>query len=205
MLPEKITLVDLDSPLVDYWNEAFKDVPQVSAEKGDYFDFPADAMVSPANSFGIMDGGIDLAIRRELGMHVEEEVQTQILERYHGELPIGAAVAVATKHAKWPWLIAAPTMRTPGNVRDTTNAYVAFRAVLLAIRQWNQSPVEFGPQKHAQEIKTLVCCGLATGCGKMTASRCAVQMKAAWDQVNGSPKFSGFAEIHAKERLLYTI
>ena len=48
MLPEKITLVDLDKPLVDYWNEVFKDDPQVSAEQCDYFDVPADAMVSPA-------------------------------------------------------------------------------------------------------------------------------------------------------------
>lgn len=204
MLPEKITLIDFNEPLVAYWNEVFKDEPRVTAEARDYFEIPADAMVSPANSFGIMDGGIDLAIRNELGMKVEERLRERIANRFHGEMPVGAAQIVETLHPKWKFLISAPTMRTPGNVRDTVNAYSAFRAVLLEIRAWNQSS-PMGLLEHGAEIKTVVCCGLGTGCGHMTYSRCAVQMKAAWDQVNGSPKFSGFDEIHAKERLLWTL
>src|SRR5262249_36504621 len=50
------------------WNEVFREVEIVEASAGDYFDQPADAMVSPANSFGIMDGGLDLAIRDQLGL-----------------------------------------------------------------------------------------------------------------------------------------
>ena len=75
MLPEIITLIDLNKPLVDYWNAVFEDDPRVSAVYGDYFETPADAMVSPANCFGIMDGGIDLAIRNVLGTRVEKRVQ----------------------------------------------------------------------------------------------------------------------------------
>ena len=200
-LPDKITLVDLNKPLVDYWNEAFKDEPRVTAEQGDYFDVPADVMVSPANSFGIMDGGIDLAIRNILGEDVEAKLQEEIAIHFHGELPVGSAILIDTHHEKWKFLVAAPTMRTPGNVRDTTNAYTAFRAALLAVGHFNMDTL--GPKP--KNVRSMVCCGLATGCGKMTYSRCAVQMKAAWDQINGSPQFSGFEEIHAKERLLWTI
>jgi O-acetyl-ADP-ribose deacetylase (regulator of RNase III) len=201
MLPEKVTLIDIHEPLVTYWNEVFKDEPRVSAEWGDYFETKADAMVSPANSFGIMDGGIDLAIRNELGRGVELTLRSQIEDRFHGELPVGGCIIIDTDYHKWPYLVCAPTMRTPGNCRDTTNAYTAFRAALLAIKRFNE---EETLDRHPR-IRSLVCCGLATGCGKMTFSRCAVQMKAAWDQVNGSPKLGSFDEIHAKNRLLFTM
>ena len=187
---EHVTLIDLNEPLVTCWNEVFKDEPRVSAEYGDYFESPADAMVSPANSFGIMDGGIDLAIRNNLGVSVEKMVQGQIKDHFHGELPIGSAVAVNTGHDKWPRLIAAPTMRIPEDVRQTTNAYSAFRAILLLIESMNTSyPGDY-------KIRTLVCCGLATGCGKMSYAQCALQMKAAWDQVNGPSDLKSFADIH---------
>jgi O-acetyl-ADP-ribose deacetylase (regulator of RNase III) len=42
-------------------------------------------MVSPANSFGIMDGGLDAAIRATLGRRAESAVQSLILEKQHGE------------------------------------------------------------------------------------------------------------------------
>jgi len=201
MLPDKITLIDINEPLVTYWNEVFKDDPAVEAEYGDYFDCPADAMVSPANSFGIMDGGIDLAIRKKLGHNVEKEVQKEIETHFHGELPVGAAVLVDTEHERWPYLVAATTMRVPENVKHTANAYLAFRAVLLLIRNYNTSQ----PHGGEDEIRSLICCGLATGCGGMSFSRCAVQMKAAWDQVNGSPELGRFDEIYAKHRLLMTL
>ena len=58
MLPEKLLLVDLSRALVRAWAEAFEDFEQVSivVHEVDFFAHPADAMTSPANSFGIMDG-----------------------------------------------------------------------------------------------------------------------------------------------------
>ncbi|HEU0034687.1 MAG TPA: hypothetical protein VFQ53_28880 [Kofleriaceae bacterium] len=38
----------------------------------------ADAMVGPANSLGVMDGGIDLAIRDTVGFAVQRRVQQVI-------------------------------------------------------------------------------------------------------------------------------
>ena len=62
-LPETIRLVDKWKPLTDAWSEAFREHASVRVEHGDFFASAADALVSPANSFGFMDGGLDLAIR----------------------------------------------------------------------------------------------------------------------------------------------
>src|SRR5215470_5132076 len=94
LLPSKILLVDRLQLLVDRWKEQFSDCPAVDALSGDYFQRPADAIVSPANSFGIMDGGLDLAIRDQLGFLVESKVQELIDAKYHGELPVGCAEIV---------------------------------------------------------------------------------------------------------------
>jgi O-acetyl-ADP-ribose deacetylase (regulator of RNase III) len=116
-------------------------------------------MVSPANSFGMMDGGLDLAIRDQLGFSVERKLQEVIVEKHHGELPVGCAVIVATNDRRWRYLITAPTMRVPEPISFTINAYLAFRALLVAVEKFNG---DLGKR----EIDTLVCCGLGTGIGK---------------------------------------
>ena len=196
MLPERILLVDQNRALVRAWTEAFADLDGVFVLEGDFFATPADAMVSPANSFGIMDGGLDLAIRNVLGFATQQAVQDAIQAHHHGELPVGSAEIVATGHASWPFLVAAPTMRVPENVAQTLNAYVAFRAVLLAIRQHNQAgkPV----------IRSVVCPGLGTGIGGIEPRRCAVHMRMAFKQVSEPPSMPSFAGIHAIHRALRT-
>jgi len=166
------------------WRSAFEDVEGVEVIEDDYFVRPAAGMVSPANSFGIMDGGLDLAIRDALGFQVQRRVQRVIVERHHGELPIGAAEIVETGDARWPYLVVAPTMRVPENVAQTLNAYLAFRAALLACRRQGA-------------IESLVCCGLGTGIGGMEPQRCAVQMRMALRHVEGPARIPSFEQIHA--------
>lgn len=190
-----IYLIDRSRPLVDAWTHSFADMDEVIAIEGDFFQQPADAMISPANSFGIMDGGLDLAIRNTLGFEVQHRVQTAILEQWHGELPVGAAVVVPTDHPKWPWLIAAPTMRIPESVGRTLNAYLAFRAALLAIKQFNA-------RSRSPEIQSLVCPGLGTGIGGMAAQRCALQMRMAYKQLNGPARVPSYDMIHKVHQAL---
>ena len=187
----KVTLVGRDAALVRAWQRVFEDDEDVSAVEGDYFAFPADAMVSPANSFGIMDGGIDLAIRDALGVGVQQKVQRAIVERWHGELPVGCAELVETGHEQWPYLVAAPTMRVPESVAGSLNAYLAFRAALLACAK-------------QPAIASLVCCGLATGIGHMDPNRCATQMKLAWRQTREPARIPSFRQIHAIHEALRT-
>lgn len=184
-----VHLVDRWEPLTRAWSEVFAEHDAVSVTEGDFFEHDADAMVSPANSFGIMDGGIDSAIRGALGGRIQTVVQAMILARYHGEMPIGCAEVVPTEHARWPYLVVAPTMRVPESVANTLNAYVAFRAILLAVRRHND-------ESAANPIRSVLVPGLGTGIGAMDARRCAAQMRMAFDQVSKPARIPSHGTIH---------
>ncbi|HEY4238834.1 MAG TPA: macro domain-containing protein [Kofleriaceae bacterium] len=184
-------LRDLGQPLVDAWACEFADVPTVTTSCGDIFsakagvidpkdpiDIEADAIVSPANSFGFMDGGIDALYAYQFGDGLQQRLQEVIAAEHGGELPVGMAVIVPTLHADIPWCISAPTMRVPRNVAETVNAYLAFRAALRAVLAHNAS--------GERPIRRVLCPGLATHVGKMPVARCARQMRVAWDRVLGA-------------------
>lgn len=165
-------------------------MPGVSISQGDIFstqpgplpdnapiDVAADAVVSPANSFGFMDGGIDAVYTHQFGFALEGRLQALLAAEHGGELPVGCAVIVETGSPEIPWCISAPTMRVPAPVPDTANAYLAFRAALRAVLAHNAV--------GRQQIRRILCPGLATTTGRMPVGRCAAQMRAAWDNVLG--------------------
>ena len=193
---EQIYLVDRSPSLVAAWSEAFEAFPFVSCSQADIFSIHADAMVSPANSFGIMDGGLDLAIRDTLGFAVQDAAQRAVVARHHGEMPVGSAEVVETNDARWPFLVVAPTMRVPESVAQTVNAYLAFRATLLAVQRHNQAGLPV--------IKTLLCPGLGTGIGGLDPRRCAAQMRITLKQASGPARIPSFSEIHTVHRALRT-
>lgn len=184
----KILLIDRQPAMIRAWRQVFADRDDVEVIEDDYFVRPAGAMVSPANSFGIMDGGLDALIRDVLGFAVQQRVQRVIVEKHHGELPVGSAELVATGDDKWPALVVAPTMRIPESVANTLNAYLSFRAALLACQRVG--------------IQSMVCCGLATGIGGMEPIRAAVQMRMALIHANGPARIPSFAQIHATHQAL---
>ena len=168
-------LRDINAPLVAAWSRYFADTPQVQPSAGDIFGVQADAIISPTNCFGFMDGGIDLAYSRRFGWQLQERLQKLLREEYEGELPIGMAVLLGTDDPKLPYLISAPTMRAPANVSDTLNAYLAFRASLRVIQKHNTL--------FPGSIKSVLCPGLGTATGEMPVDICAKQMHAAYLQV----------------------
>lgn len=161
-------LRDKNPAVVAAWREVFGEAPSVTISEGDILELEGDAIVSPANSFGWMDGGIDLAYRERFGVELEQNLQQLIRDCYFGELPVGSACPLRTGDERIPMLIAAPTMRVPEPVRDTTNAYVAMRAALIVARF------------NHQHEPTLLCPGLCTWTGRMSPLRAAVQMHYAW-------------------------
>lgn len=174
-----IHLRDLNSRLVDAWEKQFADEPDVQVSAGDIFGVRCDGIVSPANSFGYMDGGIDLAYSHHFGWELQSRLQAVLQEHHGGELPVGQAVIVATGNEDIPWLISAPTMRVPRDVGDSVNAYLAFRAALRAVEEHNRI--------SDQPIRSVLCPGLATAIGRMPPERCALQMHAALLSVRGQP------------------
>jgi O-acetyl-ADP-ribose deacetylase (regulator of RNase III) len=154
------------------WREAFRSIENIDIRVGDILEWQADAIVSPANSFGYMDGGIDLLYRRYFGMQIETRLQQHLQDAHQGELPVGQAVVLETGHDAIPFMVSAPTMRVPMCIRDTVNVYLAFRAVLLSVRQHNAS--------GGSPIHSMLVPALGTGVGGMDARRAARQMAAAY-------------------------
>jgi len=74
----QIRLTAIDEPLFQAWRRWCGDLAFVSVYQGSIFDEPADAIVSPANSFGFMDGGIDRLYLERFGQSLQDRVQAQI-------------------------------------------------------------------------------------------------------------------------------
>jgi O-acetyl-ADP-ribose deacetylase (regulator of RNase III) len=160
-------------PLGDAWRHYFSGQPSVEIVTGDICRLPCDAIVSPANSFGFMDGGLDHQISEHFGWDLQDRVQKAIQARPLRELLIGEAIVVPTESARTPWLVVAPTMRVPMRIRTAINAYLAMKAILLAVRE------------HRQEIpiESVAIPGLGTGIGQLAPEVCASQMWQAFREV----------------------
>jgi hypothetical protein len=66
-----VHLRDISKDVVSAWEVEFADEADVHVSHGDIFGLKADAIVSPANSFGHMDGGIDLVYSNFFGWDLE--------------------------------------------------------------------------------------------------------------------------------------
>lgn len=204
MTDVSFVLRDIDKKVTDAFTWAFigggkyptldpKEYPfEVSC--GDFIadDFKAtltkcDAVVAAGNSYGYMDGGLDYKYQQWWG-NLQAVVQDTIKQIYSGDLIVGEAAIIDMSVVPMPttsvtisrprWLIYAPTMRVPGDVSASPNAYLAFRGVLNALEFHNRSI-----QDESLMIKRVACPGLCTAVGGMPAVRCALQMKTAYDAV----------------------
>jgi O-acetyl-ADP-ribose deacetylase (regulator of RNase III) len=170
-----IHLRDINTAVVEAWEQAFADAPEVLVSHGDIFEHTADAIVSPANSFGYMDGGIDLVYSMYFGWELEANLKTLLSERHYGELPVGQAVILPTGHAHIRFLVSAPTMRVPASIGGTPNVYLAFRAALIAALSHNVNA--------DAPIRSLLVPGFGTGVGKVAPEQAARQMRLAYDAI----------------------
>jgi O-acetyl-ADP-ribose deacetylase (regulator of RNase III) len=175
MFEAQIHLRDIDPDVVDAWRDAFAGVPGVEVSQGDIFAVAADAIVSPANSFGFMDGGIDAVYSQHFGWSIGKRLRESLALEWSGELPVGCAVIIPTGDATIPWMVSAPTMRIPMDVSNTVNAYMAFRAALLSVRALNR--------EKPGAIRSVLCPGLATMHGRMDPALSAKQMRWAYKMV----------------------
>ena len=179
----QVILTARDEALANAWDRFCGDVPGVTVFRGAILDVTCDAVVSPANSFGFMDGGIDMLYSQHFGWDVQARLQQRIREAHHGELLVGAAEIVETGHPRIPFLIAAPTMRVPMILRDTVNPYLAARAVLLLVKRHRFLAGLFQGEQVASVVETVAFPGLGTGVGRVEPQTCARQMRAALEEI----------------------
>ena len=166
----KIQLVDRNEDICNEWEEQFEHCPDVTIYYGDFFSVPTDCVVSPANSYGFMDGGLDLLISEKLGWGIQEKLQKKIKEEYIGELLVGQAILIETGNMDIPFCISAPTMRVPTILKDSVNIYLASKAIFYLL-------------KNEPRIESVTISGIGTGVGRISPKICARQMKQAYVDV----------------------
>jgi O-acetyl-ADP-ribose deacetylase (regulator of RNase III) len=176
--PFFLALRDSKTEMMMAWLDAFSDYGPWNVGSDNILRAKADAIVSPANSYGFMDGGIDMAYRNHFGLGIQIVLQ-QVIERdWNGMLPIGEAVIVPTKNEAIPHLIAAPTMERPTDVSTTENAYIAMVAALRAVKRYNT----WAQDNDKAGIHRILAPGLCTGIGGMKVDTAARQMRRAVDE-----------------------
>lgn len=177
-------LRDKNQMMVDAWEKAFEGVDNVTISHGDIFGpfgKDPDCIVSPANSFGFMDGGIDLAYSEFFGWDLQKRLQEHLRQRHNGILPVGQAVVVPTHNHRIPWMISAPTMTVPMPVDGTINAFLAFRAAINVAKGFNNKAAAMNEGLDSEvPIKTILCPGLGTAVGQMDFRLAAHQMLVAY-------------------------
>ena len=179
----KIILSAVESELADAWQRFCGDFDFVEVQPGSILQLSCDAVVSPANSFGFMDGGVDMLYSRHFGWKVQERLQKIIANKHHGELLVGAAEIVETDNPQIPYLIAAPTMRVPMILRNSVNPYLAARGALLLIKQGRFAGGSLDGEPVADFVDSVAFPGLGTGVGRVGPNTCARQVRAAIEEV----------------------
>jgi len=161
-----LKLVDVRPDVVAALKDAFCEFEGVEIRRGNILAAASHAVVSPANSHGFMDGGIDQAYRSFFGPAIEGQVREACRRRPEGHLPVGASAVIATGDPRVPWLVLAPTMEMPELVAPQA-AYRAMRAALRAL-----APVGLRGDVY--------CPGLATGVGGVSPTDAAAEMAEAY-------------------------
>lgn len=154
-----------------------------------------DTIVSPANSYGRLDGAFDDAISRVFSPQSEylaltHVVQKKLYQEYRGFAPPGTCTIIripdefaaesrnvwGTKH-----LALCPTMRVPQVVIwDKEVIYECIWSLLCAIDRHNRHLKE--DDSSSEAIKTVLMTPLATGVGKVSEKRWAAQLVTAMKQ-----------------------
>jgi O-acetyl-ADP-ribose deacetylase (regulator of RNase III) len=102
---------------------------QIHLAKSDITDMAVDAVVAPANSLGIMGGGVAAALSRKGGPLIQREAMSL------APIAVGAAVVTNAGHLWAKNIIHAPTMEEPGLKVSVESVRRATRAALLAASQ----------------------------------------------------------------------
>jgi Predicted phosphatase homologous to the C-terminal domain of histone macroH2A1 len=119
----------------------------IEVVKGSLLEVDADVIVNPANSLGLMGGGVAGLIKRFGGKEIEEEAVKK------APIEVGRAILTSAGALKFKGVIHAPTMEEPAMVTTEEKVRKAVRAAL----------------KLADELgfESLAMPGMGTGVGRL--------------------------------------
>ena len=182
----RITLCDVQPDIVDAWRRYLpqKLEGRVEVLRESIIHVKVDAVTSPANSFGFMDGGLDALYTQYYGPQLQQRLQRMIREKADGELLVGQALQVETGYPPVPWCICAPTMRVPRALETPEPAYLATRAAVRCAL--------------LAGLNSLAIPGMGTGTGGLHPQRAArAMMHAIHDALFPRPFPASLAEVYA--------
>lgn len=194
----KLTLAAVQEDLYHAFKKHFARFPQVEVVFKPFEQTQFDCVVSAANSFGLMDGGVDQCITDYFGVQMMKRVQQEVINQYYGEQPVGTSMIVRGNEnfkfstdsidgskpnlLKNKYVAHTPTMRIPMDISKTHYAYAAMKAMLIAVEKHNIEVDEFKKhniENHNTRIDVVVCPGLGTNAGRVPAEEAAKMMSLA--------------------------
>jgi O-acetyl-ADP-ribose deacetylase (regulator of RNase III) len=169
----KVVLVDINPKMIRAFRETFEENPEVEIVQGSMLEQKVSAWVSPTNSFGNMDGGLDAVIKNHLGPKIQQALKQEISKRYGGTLPVGHATCIPTGHAVPKFLVSTPTMtKSSEDISDSLNVVLACAAALQAVHM--QNAIAPG------SIESIALPGLGANTGRVPVEICADLMWTAY-------------------------
>lgn len=180
----KLILSAIQPDLYEAFKKHFAQFPQVEVVFKPFEQVEFDCVVSAANSFGLMDGGVDQCITDYFGIQMMKRVQHAVIKEYYGEQPVGTSMIVRGNERIEPgkknkYVAHTPTMRIPMDVSKTHYVYSAMKAMLIAVEKHNQNYFENGGNSDDTKIDIVVCPGLGTNAGRVPAEEAAKMMSLA--------------------------
>jgi O-acetyl-ADP-ribose deacetylase (regulator of RNase III) len=178
-----LILCDISADLVEAWTKDFVDDPNVAIYLSSFEDHidKFDCLVSPANSFGLMDGGFDAALINFYGQSLQDAVQWEILTYHQGEQLVGTSRAIEIPNHPGKNLLHTPTMRCPKMIWGDVVYCAMFAMLNEALSLWSM-------EYRRDETLTILCPGLGTGAGNVPPEEASRQMHLAWKNFNNPPK-----------------
>lgn len=188
----KLILSAISEDLYLAFQKHFAQFPQVEVVFKRFEDTEFDCVVSAANSFGLMDGGVDQCITDYFGVQMMKRMQDAVIREYYGEQPVGTSMILRGNEnfnfgeggvlLKNKYVAHTPTMRIPMDINRTSYVYSAMKAMLIAVEKHNEEVDEFKKhniENHNTRIDVVVCPGLGTNAGRVPAEEAAKMMSLA--------------------------
>ncbi|KAJ9203933.1 hypothetical protein DTO166G4_8494 [Paecilomyces variotii] len=161
-------------------NESLNTIPQ-----GTKFDL----IVSPANSYGRLDGAFDDAISRKFCLSQKQPydmlthaAQRVLYEKWRGFAPPGTCTLVPFpdelkgNEFGCAWIGLCPTMRLPTNVKwDKEVVYECVWSLMGVVEGWNRDHDHNRRSSGGEKIERILITPLATGVGKVSPEKWAAQ------------------------------